>query len=229
MTHFADADAEDRSYAREQLGRFEEVRRELEERGVRPAVVHAANSAAALGLPEARLNMVRAGIALSGHYPSRALRNLAKLQPALRLSAKLARVFAVKAGESVGYGRTWVARRPSIIGLFPAGYADGYVRALSNRADVLVQGRRCPVVGRVSMDQSAVDLTELGDVVEGEEVVLLGAQGGEEIGADELARHAGTISYEILCGLTARVPKRYIRDSEVVAECDLLGCEVAQV
>lgn len=225
MTHFAESDADDPSFTLSQLERFEALRRDLDRQGFRFEMVHAANSAATLGLPPARLNLVRCGIALTGHYPSPRLREVVSLRPALTLAAQVARVFEVREGESVGYGRTWIAERPSTIGLIPVGYADGYVRALSNRAEVLVRGRRCPLAGRVSMDQAAVDLTGVPGVRQGDEVVLIGRQENEEISVDEVARHAGTISYEILCGLTPRVAKRYLRDGQTVAECDLLGCE----
>ncbi len=227
MTHFADADSLDLSFAREQLARFGQVRRQAEEHGIHFDLVHAANSAAALALSEARLDMVRVGIVLSGHYPAPHLQGIMPLQKAVTLRTRLGRVHRIGTGATVGYGRTWVAERPSVVGLIPMGYADGYVRTLSNRAEALVRGQRCPIIGRVSMDQTSVDLTDLPglpDVAEGDEVVLIGRQGNAEVTANDLARWAGTISYEILCGLTKRVPKRYIRDGEVVQLCNLLGC-----
>jgi alanine racemase len=153
--------------------------------------------------------MVRVGIMLSGHYPAPHFRDAIHLTPAVTLRAQIARVFPVGIGESAGYGRTWVAARPSTLGVLSIGYGDGYRRAFSNRGVVLVRGRRCPVVGRVSMDQTAVDLTEVPEVREGDEAVLIGRQGDEEVSADELAAWADTISYEILTGVAARVPRRY--------------------
>jgi alanine racemase len=224
MTHFADADSPDLSFARRQLELFNRLRRQVEQSGVRFDVVHAANSAATLAFPESHLDMVRIGIMLSGHLPSPRLAGRIALRRALTVRARLARIFRVEPGHGVGYGRIWVARRPSLIGLVPVGYADGYRRALSNTGYVLVGGRRCPVVGRVSMDQMTVDLTDLPEVTEGDEVVLIGRQGGDEITVDQVADWAGTISYEILCGLPERLPRRYIYEGEAVEVCNLLGC-----
>jgi alanine racemase len=128
----------------------------------------------------------------------------------------------------VGYGRTWVAARPSAIGLVPVGYADGFRRVLSNRGEVLVHGVRCRVVGRVSMDQFGIDVTEVEGVSEGDEVVMIGRQGGEKIGADEVARWADTISYEIFTGLPPRVPRRYVKNGVTVSTRSLLGGENPQ-
>ncbi|HEX9990316.1 MAG TPA: alanine racemase [Chloroflexia bacterium] len=224
MTHFADADAEDLSFTREQLARFNWVRRQAEEHGIQFDIIHAANTAAALALPESRFDMVRAGIMLSGHLPAPHLQGTVRLQPALTLRTRLARVFRVGEGETVGYGRTWVARRPSVVGLVPVGYADGYPRELSNRGQALVRGTRCSVAGRVSMDQIGVDLTDVAGVAEGDEVVLIGRQGNQEITADEIAGWCNTISYEILCGLSDRVPRHYIHDGQPIEVCNLLGC-----
>ena len=224
MTHFADADNADLIFAREQLARFNELRRAAEQKGFQFEIVHAANSAATLGLQESRLDMVRVGIVLSGNLPAQHLSGRIPLEGALTLRARLARVFRVDAGSTVGYGRTWTAQSTSLIGLVPAGYADGYTRALSNNGYALVGGQHCPVVGRVSMDQTAIDTTAVSGAREGDEVVLIGRQGQEEITATEVAGWAGTISYEVLCGLTARVPRHYVRDGQVVQVCNLLGC-----
>jgi alanine racemase len=224
MTHFADADSPDHTFAREQLARFNDMRRAAAQKGFEFEIVHAANSAATLGIEEARLDMVRVGIVLSGHLPAQHLSGRIPLERALTLRARLVRVFQVEAGGTVGYGRTWRAELPSTIGLVPIGYADGYTRALSNKAQVLVGGQRCPVVGRVSMDQMAVDITSVGAAREGDDVVLIGGQGEEEITATEVAGWAGTISYEVLCGLAPRVPRHYIRGGKVVQVCNLLGC-----
>ncbi|MEO5950933.1 MAG: alanine racemase [Chloroflexia bacterium] len=222
-THFANADSPDLSFAREQLARFNKLRAEAAERGLHFEIVHAANSAAALALPEARLDMVRVGIMLSGYLPSEHLASKVSLTRAVTLRSRLARVYEANIGHTVGYGRTWTAQGHSVLGLVPVGYADGYSRLVSNMGVVLVHGVRCPVVGRVSMDQMGVDLTGVPDALEGDEVVLIGKQGADEITADELAGWIGTISYEVLCGLSARVPRRYIRNGEPVEEYNLLG------
>jgi alanine racemase len=226
MTHFASSDATDLSYTREQLALFNHLRTQTEDAGFRFDLVHAANSGAAIRLPEARLDMVRVGIVLSGYLPSPALAGAPQLKRAVTVRARLARVFRVGVGSSVGYGRSWVAERPSLIGLIPIGYADGYRRALSNVGQVLVRGRRCAVVGRVSMDQTAIDITDVPSAVEGDEVVVIGRQGDDEITADEVAQWVGTISYEVLCGLARRLPRRYIRNGQPVAVCNLLECAI---
>lgn len=228
MTHFADADAPDLAFAKEQLARFKAVRRQADENGLRFDIVHAANSAATLALPEARFDMVRVGIVLSGNLPSPRLKDIINLRPALTLRTRLARVYQAQPGDTVGYGRTWAAQRETPVGLISVGYADGYSRALSNRAEVLAHGRRCAVIGRVSMDQAGIDLSEAPFANEGDEVVLIGKQGDEEITVDDLARWEGTISHEVLCGLSKRVPRRYIRQGQAIEVCNLLGCNPTQ-
>jgi alanine racemase len=224
MTHFADADNPDLSFARRQLAIFNDVRAQAAAHGIEFELVHAANSAAALSLPEARFDMVRCGIVLSGHAPAPHLRGLVELTPVLTLRSQLGRVYEAPGGATVGYGRTWTAGSPSLIGLVPLGYADGYRRSLSNRAEALVRGRRVPVVGRVSMDQIGLDLTGVPDAQEGDEVLLVGVQGQEAVTVDDLAEWAGTISYEVLCGLSGRVPRCYVHSGEPVEVCNLLGC-----
>jgi alanine racemase len=224
MTHFANADNQDLSFAHEQLDLFNRIREEAAAAGISFDIVHAANSAATLALPEARFDMVRLGITLSGYLPAPHFAGKVQLQRAVTLRTQLARVYDACSGESVGYGRTWRAERPSRVGLLPLGYADGYRRILSNRAEVLVRGVRCPVIGRISMDQLSVDLTGVPGASVGDEAMLIGRQGDAEITADEVAAWAGTISYEIFSGLSKRVPRRYFRDGEPVAACDLLGC-----
>ena len=223
LTHFADADSPDLSFAREQLARFARIREQAAARGLQFEVTHAANSAAMLSLPEAHFDLVRTGILLSGHFPAPHLKGRIKLSSAITFRARLGRVYQACEGDTVGYGRTWVATRPSLIGLVPLGYADGFRRVLSNRGEVLVHGVRCPVVGRVSMDQFSIDVTEVEGVAEGDEVVIIGEQGQEKIGADEVAAWADTISYEIFTGLSARVPRRYVLNGKTVMYRTLLG------
>jgi alanine racemase len=209
MTHFATSD-DDPAFAREQLARFEPWARALEARhgGL---LLHAANSAAALGLPESRLGMVRCGIAIYGLDPFQADPDDHGLEPALELSSYVAEVKPIAPGESAGYGRRFVARAPTTLGTIPIGYGDGVRRALTNDCDVLVGGRRVPLVGTVSMDNVCVDLG--GDPpAPGAPVVLIGRQGGERVLAEEWARRLGTINYEITCGLSARVPRLHHRD-----------------
>ena len=204
MTHFATADEDDASFLEAQLERFEEwiVRH--------PGVpVHAANSAATLRLPAARFDMVRCGIAIYGMDPFGRDPGAHGLEPALELVSYVAEVKRARPGESAGYGRRFVAERETWLGTIPIGYGDGYRRALTNNADVLVEGRRVPLVGTVSMDNITVDL---GDepVERGAEAVLIGARGGERILAEELAARLGTINYEVTCGISPRVPREHL-------------------
>jgi alanine racemase len=214
MTHFATAD-DDPAFAREQLARFLPWARELRA-AHGDLLLHAANSAAALGLPEARLGMVRCGIAVYGMDPFGADPADHGLEAALELGSYVAEVKPIAAGESTGYGRRFVAAAPTWIGTIPVGYGDGVRRALTNDCDVLVGGRRVPLVGTVSMDNVTVDLGPE-PAERGAAAILIGAQGGERILAEEWARRLGTINYEITCGISARVPRAYHRDGEAVA------------
>jgi alanine racemase len=207
-THFATADEEDQSYLREQLARFEEVALPLRDRY--PGItLHAANSAATLRGSEFHLDMVRCGIAVYGLDPFGADPGRHGLEPVLSLHTYVADVKRFHAGESAGYGRTWTAPRDTWVGVLPVGYGDGYRRGLSNRAEVLIGGRRYPVAGTISMDNVTVDLGPDHAVEGGEPAVLIGAQGDDAITAEELARPLGTINYEIPCGITQRVPRAY--------------------
>jgi alanine racemase len=204
LTHFADAEG-DPAFTRLQDRLFVEAAAELTRRW--PGVLlHAANSAAALLHPETRHDLVRCGIAIYG-YPPPNVPEGSGFRPALRMVARVAQVKTVRRGESVGYGRTWIAERSTRVATVAAGYADGVQRAQSNRGMVLVGGRRCPIVGRVSMDQMAVDVSEVGAARPGDEVVIIGCQGEERLGAEAVAAASGTISYEVLCAVSARVPR----------------------
>jgi alanine racemase len=204
MTHFATADQPGDAFLDEQLGRFRDWVAPLRER-FPDVVVHAANSAATLRDPASHLDMVRPGVALYGMDPFGEDPAAHGLEPALALVTKVMAVKDTAPGESAGYGRRFVAAEPTQLATLPIGYGDGWRRALSNDADVLVRGRRFPLVGTVSMDNIAIDLG-LGSGVEvGDEAVLIGAQGPERILAEEVARRLGTINYEVTCALTSRV------------------------
>jgi alanine racemase len=213
MTHLATADEPDRSFVREQLETFLPWARGVAAR--HPGVlVHAANSAATLAEPAARLDLVRCGVAIYGLDPFQADPSAHGLEPALALQSYVAEVKPIAAGQSAGYGRRFVADRPTWLGTIPIGYADGVRRGLTNDADVLVAGRRVPLVGTVSMDNITVDLGP-GDtppVAPGTPAVLIGPDGGERILAEELAHRLGTINYEVTCGISARVPREHHRD-----------------
>ncbi len=221
-THFANADLEGREVTERQVARFEEMTRLLEEAGQRIRLRHLANSAGALEFPGVRQDLARPGIMLYGYFPfgpevpvSAATRAIGgRLRRALTFRTAIAHLKAVPAGTPISYGGRWIAARASRIATLPVGYADGYARRLSGRpdmgrAEVLVRGRRAPVAGTVCMDLTMVDVTDVPGVALGDEVVLVGEQGGAAVGADELAEKAGTISYEILCGISRRVPRRY--------------------
>jgi alanine racemase len=212
FTHFASADEADKGYTLDQYARFQRVAEELDWIPVR----HVANTAAVLDIPELSLDMVRPGLGIYGLYPSGEVRRDLGLVPALSLKSRIVRLHPLAPGDPVSYGRTWRAARPSLIGLVMCGYADGLPRSLTNRGSALVRGKRVPIVGRVCMDMCMVDVTDVPDVATGDEVVLIGGQGEEEISADEVAQLAGTISYEILCGISARVPRLYLRAGDVV-------------
>jgi alanine racemase len=215
MTHFATADElDDGGFFAEQLERFTRWARPLAE--ARPELLlHAANSAAVLRDTAAHFDMVRCGIAVYGMDPFGEDPAARGLDPALELDSYVAEVKLCRAGESAGYGRRFIAERDTAIGLLPIGYGDGWRRGLSNNAEVLVAGRRRPLVGTVSMDSVTIDLgPEPGAGTAGEPAVLIGRQGAEQITAEELARRLETINYEITCGLTPRVPRRYHRDGE---------------
>jgi alanine racemase len=218
FTHFASADEVDKGYTLDQYDRFRQVADGL---GWLP-IRHVANTATLLDSPDLSLEMVRPGLGIYGLYPPGEVRRDLGLAPALSLKSRIVRLNALAPGDSVSYGRTWRAARPSLIGLVMCGYGDGLPRSLSNRGSVLVRGQRAPIVGRVCMDMCMVDVTDVPGAAKGDEVVLIGPQGEENIGADEVANLAGTISYEILCGISARVPRLYLRGGNVVSQQTLV-------
>jgi alanine racemase len=206
MTHLASADTDD-DFTAHQLDRFDRALARVRARGHRPRVVHAANSAGTLRHPRAHYDMVRPGIALFG-YPGAPGVDL-PLKPAMRLRTEIISLRTLEPGERVGYDGTFRASRATRVATLPVGYGDGFFRALSNRGEVLLHGRRCPIVGNVSMDLTGVDVSAVPEAALGDEVVLLGTQGGEALLADELAARAGTIPYEILTNVSRRVPRFY--------------------
>ncbi len=218
FTHFASADEGDKSYTLEQHRLFLSVAEQLDWVPIR----HVSNTATLLDMPDMSLEMVRPGLGIYGCYPSAQVNRSLPLRPALSLKSRVARLNSLAPGQSVSYGRAWRASRPSLIGLVLCGYADGLPRALSNRGSVLVRGQRAPIVGRVCMDMCMVDLSDIPDVAVDDEVVIIGRQGEEEISADEVAELCGTISYEILCGISARVSRLYLRQGRIVSRQTLV-------
>jgi len=212
FSHFANADGVTRDYSDYQLRGFRQVLGALVAGGVRPRWVHIANSAAALSRPDTHLSLIRPGIALYG-VPPASVAPPRGFQPAMRLVTQIVQLKHVPSEFPISYGQTFVTRRPSIVAVLPIGYADGYARALSNRASVLVRGQRAPVVGAVCMDLTMVDVTDIPGVQLGDEVVLWGRQNGAEIKVTEVADWQGSISYEVLTRLGRRVP-RVLEDEE---------------
>jgi len=209
-THFAAADSKDRSYTNLQIELFASLLHELKQRGIQLKVCHAANSAGIIEFPRSHFGMVRAGISLYGLYPSLEVdRSKVTLFPAMTLTSIVTAVRSVSKGFCVSYGMTHETQKATRLASVPIGYADGFSRLFSSNCSMLVKGRRAPVVGRVCMDQTMIDVGDIPDVNPGDEVVLIGTQGEETIGADELANRINTINYEIVSALTARVKKVY--------------------
>jgi alanine racemase len=207
FSHFSHAESVQGDYTRKQLQIFKQVVEQLRSASVLPALVHLANSAATITLPEAHFDMVRPGLILYGVYPSAEMREQITLKPVLSWQTKILQLKKVPSGASISYGQTFITERESLIATLPLGYADGYPRLLSNRGEALVRGERAPIAGRVCMDLTMVDVTDIRNVRQGDEVVLLGRQGGAEITADEIAAWSNTISYEILTSIGTRVPR----------------------
>ncbi len=206
MSHFSDADLKDKEFAHNQLKNFLSLARELKQKNINFKYLHIANSAAVLSMPNAHLDMVRPGIMLYGYG---FLDNVENLNPVLSLKSKITFLKNVPANTPISYGRTFITKRKSIIATIPFGYADGYSRKLSNNGEVLINGKRGPVVGRVCMDTIMVDVTDIPNVSYNSEVVLLGRQGREQITADDIADKTGTIPYEVLTSIGQRVTRVY--------------------
>ncbi|MBI5208662.1 MAG: alanine racemase [Elusimicrobia bacterium] len=200
-THFACAETS-RAFTEMQLGRFTRFLSAAASLGLRVGIRHAANSAAAMEHPASRLDMVRPGLAAYGLYGG--------FKPVLTLKTKIVFIKTVKTGTPIGYGATFRARRRSRIATIPVGYADGFSRGLSNKGSVLVRGAKCPVVGNVAMDMTMIDVTRAPGTHVGDEVVLIGASGGQSITAAEMARALGTIPYEVACSISGRVPRVHL-------------------
>ena len=201
-THFADADGEVEAFTLAQLAAFEEISRILPDGIIR----HAANSAATLRYPQTHFDMVRPGIAMYGCPP---VKTGIPLSPAQRWVTEVVHIKEISPGDTISYGRTFTAKKPMRVATLPVGYGDGYHRMLSNKGKVLIGGKYAPILGRVCMDQTMVDVTEIPEAVPGAEAVLLGRQGESEITSDQLGAWAGTISYEVLLAPTQRVPRSY--------------------
>ncbi len=210
FAHFATADCADDSFVHVQMERFKLAEQAVRAAGHRP-IVHVCNSAAMIRYPELACDMVRGGILMYGCMPSAEMHVDDELRPALSWQTEVVALRDIAEGESVGYGRTFIAQKPTRVATLPVGYADGYARTLSNKGQVLIGGKRCPVIGRVCMDQTMVDVTDVPQVQIGDTAVLIGQQGSERITADEMGQWRGTIGYEVLVDIGKRVPREYER------------------
>ena len=206
-THLADADNEGSAFTQMQLDLFNHLTKDLP----RSVLRHAAASAAALHMPQSRLDMVRAGIALYGYPP---VATQLPLRPAMQFSTEIMALRTIDKGDCVSYGCTYHANASKHVATLAVGYGDGYPRQFSGKGEVLIHGKRCPVLGRICMDQTMVDVSHIEDVRVGDRAVLIGVDGAESIGADEIARLTGTIAYEVLLSPKERVPKRWVNTFE---------------
>ncbi len=225
FTHFAAADRDgdpDAVFTELQYSRYISVCEKLAEHGFKPKLRHCCNSAATLLHTDKRLDAVRPGIILYGLTPDPALTLPVKLTPAMTFKAVVSMLHTVTSGDAVSYGLTYRAKGDRRLATITAGYADGFPRFLSNRGTVLINGTPCPIVGKVCMDQTVVDVTDLDGVCEGDEVVLFGKQKNAQITAEEIARLGGTINYEIVCGISRRVPRYYLKSGKQVTVHDYL-------
>lgn len=217
FTHFSKADEIDKDFSYTQLSRFTDFVNRLENIGISIPVKHLSNSAAIIDLPSAHSNLVRAGIILYGLYPSKDVRiERLDLHSAMALKAHVIFVKDVEAGTHISYGGTYVTKAKRKIATIPVGYGDGYNRLLSSKGKVLIKGQYAPIVGRVCMDQFMVDVTDIEDVNIGDEVILFGRQGDNEITAGDIADLIGTIEYEVICMIGKRVPRIYKRNNKII-------------
>ncbi len=221
-THFPDADSEDLSFARGQIERFARLLEHLDRLGLRPPRVHAANSAGFLNLPEARLDWSRLGLSAYGVHPQRDESALT-LEPVMSLRSRVVQLRSMPADTPISYSRTYVTRRPTRIGVVPVGYGHGYSWLLSGRGRMLVGGRSAPILGRVTMDLTMIDLTDHGHVAIGDEVVLFGEQGTEVLPIEEVASGSETLPYEVLCTIGKRVTRLYLQGGDAVRMSTLVG------
>lgn len=224
FTHFAKADEVDKTFTKEQIEKYLWIRKELEKKGIVFSMYHISNSAAIIDVKEANLDLVRAGIATYGLYPSQEVQKEAVLlQPAMEWFSKVAHVKWIEAGSSVSYGGTYIAKTRVKVATIPVGYADGYPRSLSNKGWVLIHGKKAPILGRVCMDQMMVDVTEIEDVKFRDEVVLVGRSGDLEITVEELATLSERFNYEFVCDISKRVPREYVKNGNVIEQKDYFG------
>ena len=216
FTHFATSDESDKNYSNKQYKKFTDFNEKLVSKGVNIPLKHVSNSGAIIDMPNTYLDGVRAGIVLYGYYPSEdVLKQNLDLKKAISIKTQVAHVKILDKNEYVSYGRKFKTERKSIIATLPIGYADGYSRALTGKAKVIINGKFAPVVGTICMDQCMIDVTDIGDVHVGDEVIVLGKDKDLKFDADDMAKAMGTINYEVLCMIKQRIPRVYIEDGKV--------------
>ena len=218
FTHFATSDYADKRYAYEQLEKFQKFFAEAEARfGMEFAVKHCSNSAGILEMPQANMDVVRAGITLYGLSPSdEVAKDIIKLEPVLSFKSTVVYVKTIPAGTAVSYGRTYIADKERTIATIPLGYGDGYPRGLSGKGYVLIHGKKAPILGRVCMDQFMVDVTDIPETKENDEVTLIGTDGNETITMEDLGELSGRFNYELACNLGKRIPRVYKKNGKVI-------------
>ncbi len=223
FTHFSSADAENGElFTRLQFDLFLSATQRLADRGIYFELRHCANSAAILQYPEMDLDMVRAGIILYGHYPSSAVAKRIPLIPVMELKSVISMVKRLPDDTPVSYGRTFYSKGETAVATVPIGYADGYPRLLSNKAEMLVAGKRAKVLGNVCMDQTMLDVTGIPEAQAGLQITVFGSEHGAFLPVEELAARSGLINYEVLCGLSRRVPRVYIKNDEIIETTDYM-------
>lgn len=218
FTHFACADMHNHSSADVQLKKYLSFTEQLEKEGIQIPTKHVSNSAAIIQMPEANLDMVRSGISTYGLYPSDEVdETLLVLKPAMELVTRIVYIKDLEAGIGIGYGSSYVTKRPTKVATIPIGYADGYPRALSNQGRVLIKGQTAPIIGRICMDQFMVDITDLIGIEEGDVVTLIGQNGNERITVEEIGAMANSFNYEVVCDISKRVPRVYYLNQTQIA------------
>lgn len=221
FTHFAKADELDKSFTKRQMEEFLWMTKRLKEKGVTPVFRHCSNSAGIIDHPEANMDLVRAGIALYGLYPSdEVVKSNLDLRPAMSLVSSIVHTKWIEPGAVVSYGGCFCAQKRTKVATIPVGYADGYPRSLSDKGYVLIHGKKAPILGRVCMDQMMVDITEIEKAGFLDEVVLVGESGDERIAVEDLSNLSGRFNYEFLCDLDKRIPREYIKDGKVIEQVD---------
>lgn len=224
FTHFAKSDARDKTMANEQMEQFRRMQEMLKERGVAIPMCHCSNSAAIIDMPKANMSVVRAGISLYGLWPSDEVRkDHIDLKPALSLKSRIVFLKELEAGRTISYGATYETTGTQRIATIPVGYGDGYPRSLSGKGYVLIHKKRAPICGRICMDQFMVNVTHIPEAAEGDEVILVGADGQERITMEEIGDLSGRFNYEFACDLGKRIPRVYVKNKIVTETKDYFG------